>query len=258
VAEDLGRSPQTIARGFGKVADEYDCGRPGYAPEAIARLVAELELGPGASVLDLGAGTGKLTAMLVPSGAEPVAVEPDPRMRARLERSLPGVTALEGSAEAIPLADGAVQEAVVGSAFHWFDHAAALREIHRVLADGGRLALLWNPADDRASPWWDDVYREIQRSTDTHSHARREWAETLTRDGLFDGVREWWFPWQAELTLDRVVDRVLSISYVAALELPQRTELVERVRAALARHPAPDGTYSMRYRSRLIVCRRVP
>jgi SAM-dependent methyltransferase len=258
VAEDPSSSRQTIARGFGAVVDEYDRGRPGYAPEAIARLVAELGLGAGVPVLDLGAGTGKLTALLVPSGAEPVAVEPDPRMRARLERSLPGVAALAGSAEAIPLDDGAVQAAVVGSAFHWFDHAAALREIHRVLAGGGRLALLWNPTDDRAPGWWDDVYREIQRSTDTHSHARREWAETLTRDGLFNGVREWWFPWTADLTPDRVVDRVLSISYVAALDPPRRAELIERVRAALENHADEGGTYRMQYRTRLIVCRRIP
>lgn len=240
------------------MADEYDRGRPGYAPEAIARLVAELELGPGMPVLDLGAGTGKLTAMLVPSGADPVAVEPDPRMRARLERSLPGVTALEGSAEAIPLDDRAVRAAVVASAFHWFDSTRALRELHRVLADSGRLALLWNPAGDPPSPWWDDAYREIQRSTDTHSHARREWAETLTRDGLFEGVREWWFPWEAEMTLDRVLDRVLSISYVAALDLPQRAELLGRVRTVLQGRADEGGTYRMRYRTRLIVCRRTP
>ena len=258
MAEDLSRSPQTIARGFGAVADEYDRGRPGYAPEAIARLVAELELGPGVPVLDLGAGTGKLTAMLAPSGAVPVAVEPDPRMRALLERSLPGVTALEGAAEAIPLDDGAVQAAVVASAFHWFDSGRALRELHRVLSEGGRLALLWNPADDPPSPWWDDVYREIRRTTDTHSHARREWAETLTRDGLFGGVREWWFPWQAQMTLDRVLDRVLSISYVAALDPPQRAELLERVRAALEGRADEGHTYRMRYRTRLIVCRRGP
>src|SRR5690349_3084219 len=100
---DAGHASHGIARGFGAVADAYERGRSGYAPEAIARLETEIELGPGMRVLDLGAGTGKLTAMLAPSGAELVAVEPDPRMRERLERSLPAAIALDGSAEAIPL-----------------------------------------------------------------------------------------------------------------------------------------------------------
>ncbi|MGN6378730.1 MAG: class I SAM-dependent methyltransferase [Gaiellales bacterium] len=258
MSADAGHVSHRVARGFGAVADAYDRGRSGYAPEAIARLETELELSPGMRVLDLGAGTGKLTAMLAPSGAELVAVEPDPRMRERLQRALPGATALDGSAEAIPLADGAVQAVVAGSAFHWFDHPRALREIHRVLTHGGRLALLWNPTDDPASPWWDDVYRELQRSTDTQSHASREWAGTLTQDGLFDGVREWWFPWVAEMTTEQVLDRVMSISYVAALDPAQRDPLLDRVRAVLDSHPQDDGTYTMRYRTRLICCRRTP
>src|SRR5690242_7276633 len=134
----------TATAGFGSSADAYERGRPGYPDAAVAHLAAELAIGPEARVLDLAAGTGKLTRLLVEGGAAVVAVEPVAAMRAALERALPGVAVLDGTAESIPLPDGSVDAVTVAQAFHWFDAEAAIAEIHRVLRTGGRLGLIWN------------------------------------------------------------------------------------------------------------------
>jgi len=133
---------------FGGSAAAYARHRPGYAHAAVRWAI---EQAPGPRVLDLGAGTGKLTASLVDAGADVVAVEPDPAMLAELRAGLPAVPALPGSAESIPLPDGSVDAVVAGHALHWFDMGLAGAEICRVLAPGGILAGLWNVVDDRVA-----------------------------------------------------------------------------------------------------------
>jgi ubiquinone/menaquinone biosynthesis C-methylase UbiE len=133
---------------FETVAEQYERNRPPYADEAVAWVAERLGIVPGSRVLDLAAGTGKLTRQLLALGAEVVAVEPGDEMRAVLERVLPDVEALAGVAEAIPLPDASVDAVAVGQAFHWFDHDAALAEIRRVLRPGGGLGLLWNRWDE--------------------------------------------------------------------------------------------------------------
>src|SRR2546423_11287143 len=128
-------------RGFA-AADVYERGRPSYPAASIEKIVERLGLHPARTVLDLAAGTGKLTRLLVPSGANVIAVEPVLEMRTELERRVPGVAALGGTAERIPLNDDHVDAVTVGQAFHWFNADAALREIQRVLRPGGGLALI--------------------------------------------------------------------------------------------------------------------
>ena len=138
---------QARARSFGALAADYAEHRPDY-PEAGIRWVLAAATRPVRSVLDLAAGTGKLTAGLLSLGLTVTAVEPDDDMRAELTRRFPEVEALAGTAEAIPLADDSVDAVLVGQAFHWFDHGPALDEMGRVLRPGGAVGLLWNGEDE--------------------------------------------------------------------------------------------------------------
>lgn len=138
----------TRSRSFETVAAEYEQYRPDYPDEALSWAAEQLGLGAGARVLDVGAGTGKLTRGLVALGFEAVAVEPGAPMLDQLRRAVPEAEAHVGPAEAIPLPDRNVDAAFAGQAFHWFDRARAVPELHRVIRSGGGLALLWN--------WWDE------------------------------------------------------------------------------------------------------
>ena len=139
------RGPATA---FSDVADAYERGRPTYPDDAVRWLVGE----EPRDVVDLGAGTGKLTRSLVALGHRVTAVEPLDEMRSQLVGALPGVQALAGSAESIPLPAASADAVTCAQAFHWFDHAVALPEIARVLRPHGQLALVWNSRDDR-DPW---------------------------------------------------------------------------------------------------------
>jgi ubiquinone/menaquinone biosynthesis C-methylase UbiE len=133
---------------FETVAEQYERARPLYADDAVSWAAELLGIGPGVPVLDLAAGTGKLTRQLVALGADVVAVEPGDEMRGVLQRVVPQARALAGVAEKIPLADDSVHAVTVGQAFHWFDPEPAFAEILRVLRPGGGFAFLWNSWDD--------------------------------------------------------------------------------------------------------------
>ncbi len=136
------------ARSFETVAAKYERHRPRYPEEALTWAAGQIGLEPGARVLDVGAGTGKLTRGLVGLGFEVVAVEPGAPMLDQLQAAVPEAEAHEGSAESIPLPGESVDAAFAGQAFHWFDRKQALPELHRVIGADGGLALLWN--------WWDE------------------------------------------------------------------------------------------------------
>jgi SAM-dependent methyltransferase len=215
----------SAAVGFARAADLYERARPSYPQEAIDWLVAQTGLGPGRTVVDLGAGTGKLTRLLLPSGARVVAVEPIPEMRAHIE----GAEVLDGTAEAIPLPDASADVVAVAQAFHWFDHDRALPEIHRVLREDGRLVLVWNMRD-LDNP----VQREVEEllgpvRTYVPGQMVGEWREPLARTALFGEptVRE--FGYAQQFTADDLCDRVASTSYVAAMPAIERDALLARV-----------------------------
>src|SRR3954465_14141410 len=153
------------ARSFESVAAEYERHRPEYPGEALRWAADRLELEPGARVLDVGAGTGKLARGLVALGLEVVAVEPGVPLLDHLRMEGPEAEAHEGHPESIPLPDESVKAAFAGQAYHWFDRERALPELHRVIRPSGGRALLWN--------WWDErdpLQRELGRIVGYSGH----------------------------------------------------------------------------------------
>ena len=239
------------ARGFEHAPRPYEIGRPPYPAETIERLVTELGIEDGKRVLDLAAGTGKLTRLLVPTGAFVVAVEPVEAMRAALTRSLPEVQALAGTAEAIPLPAASIDAVAVGQAFHWFDGDAALAEIHRVLRPGGRLGLIWNVKDESVD--WIEKLGGIMESYrgDAPRVASGAWKDAFARTTLFTPLQRARFSFVHEADFAAVVARVTSVSFIAALPPAEFARVVEKVRVLLATHPETAGrsTFELPYRT---------
>jgi len=233
---------ESAAKGFAAGADAYERGRPAYSPEAIERLIVELGIGPGIRVLDLAAGTGKLTRQLEPTGAELVAVEPVAEMRAKLSAASPDVEAVEGTAEAIPLPNHSVDAVVVGQAFHWFEGIRAVSEIRRVLKPGGAVGLVWQ-ARNPTRPWIDRLNDIIDRADDGHPRFRTmEWRAAFDRTALFGPLRTASFETVQRASPETIVDRVASISYVAAMSEARRARVLGEVRELLGTDPDTAGS----------------
>jgi SAM-dependent methyltransferase len=227
------------ATGFGG-GDLYDRARPPY-PAAIA---AALELPDGARVLDLAAGTGKVTRALRAAGLDVVAVEPNAVLRAP--------DALDGTAEAIPLPDASVDAITVGDAWHWFDHDRAIPEVARVLRGGGLLALLTQrPRVAEAPPWLLDAYRRLVELRGDHPFWSGDGWERLRRDERFGDVQERAVPFAWELDRDAFAAYVSTFSYVVRLPDDQRHAVIEQ-----ARSTSPEDTFSLPYESALWLTRR--
>ncbi len=224
------------SRGFARSAEAYERGRPGYPRAAMEDLAERLSLGPGRTVVDLAAGTGKLTRELVRTGAEVIAVEPLAEMRAELP---PQATALEGTAEAIPLDAAGADAVTVAQAFHWFDAEPALAEIHRVLRPGGALALVWNErrADDPVNRAIDALMDPLRRQSDAPQYRDGSWRAAFERSRLFGPGRETRQHNEQVLDAAGLADRVGSVSFVASLDPAPREALLERVRALAADGP---------------------
>ena len=222
---------RAAATGFARSVEAYERGRPDYPPEAIAYLQRELDLRAGRTVVDLAAGSGKLTRQLAALGCEVVAVEPVDEMRAAIGA---GIRALDGTAEAIPLADDSADAVTVAQAFHWFDGRAALAEIARVLRPGGALALVWNRRPVESSPLHAAISEIINPyRDDAPAHATGAW-----RDAFASGeLTEWTHAWSQRMDADALADRVGSTSFVAALDDAERERVLARVRALAAAGP---------------------
>jgi SAM-dependent methyltransferase len=231
--------PEVLARrasSFGSQAAAYDAARPNYPRAAVQWAVEPVRSRSGNAprVLDLGAGTGKLTdGLLEVGGLEVVAVEPDRAMLARLRARSPHVRAEAGSAERIPLPDNAVDAIVVGQALHWFDLDAALPEMARVLTPGGMLACLWNLDDDRTA--WVADYKRAAASSVTLTGWRPE-RYPLTSGGWFDEPELRRFDHAQRHRVDSLLTTMSTHSHVLVLPEPERAELLARVRECLVAH----------------------
>jgi SAM-dependent methyltransferase len=228
------------ARGFESAADAYERGRPEYPVAAVDRLARGLGLGPGARLLELGAGTGKLSRLVAARGAEVVAAEPAAAMLGKLAGAT-GIRPVRAVAEALPFGAGAFGCAAAASSFHWFDGPRALAELHRVLRPGGRLALLWNR---RVEDGWVGRLSELvnRREGTAPRYRRGDWRRAFeVAPGLFDLAEEARFAHVQVLPPEGVLDRVASISFVAALPEAGRAEVLDEVRALLACHPETAG-----------------
>jgi ubiquinone/menaquinone biosynthesis C-methylase UbiE len=235
------------ALGFDANAGAYEAARPSYPAEAVAHIVGHGRIGPGRRVLDLAAGTGKLTRLLVPTGADVVAVEPVAGMRARLAASLgEAVEVLDGTAEAIPLDHASLDAVTVAQAFHWFDPPTALAELARVLRPGGHLFLVWNTRD-RGVDWvrrFGDLLvdgPDAERPYDSYYEV--DYAALVADAGrrAFEPVTVWRHAWEQPSDEDLLVARAESVSVVGSLPPGQKAIVLDRVRDLARTHPDLAG-----------------
>jgi SAM-dependent methyltransferase len=247
-------------RGFDSGAGAYDRARPSYPPDAIDWLASNLRIQPGARICDLAAGTGKLTRLLAPFGADLFAVEPVEGMYRVLGESLPELPIVAGAAEALPLQDASIDAVTVAQAFHWFDADRAFGELARVLRPGGRAGLIWN-ARDRTVDWVDKVWGIMDREERNapwrdHEH----WRDSAlgARNG-FGELHEATFQHSQDITPEGVVERIASVSHIAALPEQRHTEVLDEIRHLLATHPDTTGREDLAipYRVDAYWCERI-
>ena len=241
-------------------AARYERARPGYPPAAVAWLAEHLRLAPGSVMVDLAAGTGKLTRLLVPTGATVLAVEPVEAMRGLLAGQCPTVPVVAGAAERLPLRTGSVDAVTVAQAFHWFDADAAFAELRRVLRPGGRVGLIWN-ARNRDVAWVDAVWSvmdRVERKAPWRDHDKPAREALGPRTG-FGPLGEATFHHTQAVTPDGVLDRFRSISHVAVLPPPQQDAVLDEVRELLAAHPETRGRTELLlpYRVDCLWCERL-
>lgn len=230
-----------LASQFASVAETYELGRPDYGPAVIGAAAAELGIRPGDRVLDLAAGTGKLTRALVAYGFDVVAVEPQEPLRRVLAEKVGAASVCDGVAEQIPLEDGSAAGVMIADAFHWFDRPRALAEIHRVLVPGGGLALFNTVPDWSGASWAHELGSLVVGCRPEHPHFDGgPWHEFAREAG---GFAE---PWQVRVTTyspadpERVLAHMASISWIAGLSEPARADVLGRMRAVVEAGETPE------------------
>lgn len=225
------RDEALAGRRFGAAAEQYVAGRPDYPQEIVDWLVGDAE-----AVVDVGAGTGKLTAALVRRGREVVAVEPDAGMLAALAREVPGARAEAGSGEALPLPDASVDAVVYGQAWHWVDVPAASAEAARVLRPGGVLGLVWNVRDSDV-----DWVRELGSIMRGSAAERMIDGDSVVVARPFGPLERRDLRWTRSMTVAEIVAMAASRSYVIALPEAELADVLDRIRILLATHPETAG-----------------
>lgn len=220
------------AASFGASAAAYAEHRPDYAQAAVDWCLA----GAGCEVrdvLDLAAGTGKLTAGLVAAGVAVTAVDPDPAMLVELRRQVPGVPTAVGRAEAVPLADASVDAVVVGTAWHWFDEERALAEVRRVLRPGGVLALLYDNVDDSV-PWVAGLGQVARSSVSVPERDPAAWHPDFAGFGPTEVAA---FPHAHRRTAESLTATIGTYSHTVVVDPAERADVLARVRAYLDARP---------------------
>jgi SAM-dependent methyltransferase len=247
------------ARGFSVAAREYERTRPSYPEEAVDRLIQELEVSRGGLVLDLGAGTGKLTRLLAPTGARLVALDPVEAMRKACAELVPDALVVGGVAEALPFDDGTFDGVVAGQAFHWFDGPQALAEIHRTLKPSGRLGLIWNIRDESI-----DWVRRLTQIIEPYERGvprerTHEWRTAFQMTDLFGSLNQRRFPHSQTLDAEGLVGRFGSASFIASLADEERSTVLGQIRELAANHTDLAGrdTIELPYFTELYWCSRV-
>ncbi|MFD5225338.1 class I SAM-dependent methyltransferase [Microbacterium sp. NPDC058342] len=224
---------QALAQSFLNVGEDYERFRPGF-PEAAADAIVPVH---AEAALDLGAGTGKFTELLVPRSSRVIAVEPSEQMLTVLRGKLPGVEAHIGTAESIPASDASVDLVVVAQAFHWFDREPACAEIRRVLVPGGTLGLVWNHSDPSCA--WDRACTRV-------AHPQLENGLTASPESTerlkgFKSPRFLQFPWTERIRRADYVARWLTVSSFLAASDDQRSRMLDDLNRILDTDPDTAG-----------------
>jgi SAM-dependent methyltransferase len=243
----------TLASRAFECAELYEAARPGYPPEAVNWLTRGIGVGPSSVIVDLAAGSGKLTRALQATGATVIAVEPVAGMRLALGRALPGVEVLDGTAEAIPLSDAAADAVTVAQGFHWFRGDEALLEIRRVLRARGGLGLIWN-IRDLSQPLQAALDAIVSNfGADVPTRADGRWRDALEATSLFIPLQKREFVWDEHRHAEGLIAFAASLSPIAALPRASREAALDEVRKLTTRLPE---RFNLRFRTDAYVYKR--